>query len=293
MDKRKVESFKQRYDVIVRADSGTQIEYWYARELMPLLGYERWENFKQAIQRAIESCNTAGIATQNHFREVTKMVVLGSGSRRGIQDYMLTRYACYLIAQNGDPKKEEIAFAQSYFAVQTRKQEVIEERIEFAERTEARARLKESEKRLSQNIYERGVDDEGFGRIRSKGDQALFGGHTTKDMKYRLKVKDNRPLADFLPTLTIAAKNLATEMTNFNVEDKDLYGERPITQEHVQNNSSVREMLNRRGIHPEALPPSEDIKKLERRVKRDDKAVIDKSGVLPEVTNYPVEDDLI
>lgn len=293
MDKRKVESFKQRYDVIVRADSGTQIEYWYARELMPLLGYERWENFKQAIQRAIESCNTAGIATQNHFREVTKMVVLGSGSRRGIQDYMLTRYACYLIAQNGDPKKEEIAFAQSYFAVQTRKQEVIEERIEFAERTEARARLKESEKRLSQNIYERGVDDEGFGRIRSKGDQALFGGHTTKEMKYRLKVKDNRPLADFLPTLTIAAKNLATEMTNFNVEDKDLYGERPITQEHVQNNSSVREMLNRRGIRPEALPPSEDIKKLERRVKRDDKAVIDKSGVLPEVTNYPVEDDLI
>ena len=293
MDKRKVESFKQRYDVIVRADSGTQIEYWYARELMPLLGYERWENFKQAIQRAIESCNTAGIATQNHFREVTKMVVLGSGSRRGIQDYMLTRYACYLIAQNGDPKNEEIAFAQSYFAVQTRKQEVIEERIEFAERTEARARLKESEKRLSQNIYERGVDDEGFGRIRSKGDQALFGGHTTKEMKYRLKVKDNRPLADFLPTLTIAAKNLATEMTNFNVEDKDLYGERPITQEHVQNNSSVREMLNRRGIHPEALPPSEDIKKLERRVKRDDKAVIDKSGVLPEVTNYPVEDDLI
>lgn len=293
MDKRKVESFKQRYDVIVRADSGTQIEYWYARELMPLLGYERWENFKQAIQRAIESCNTAGIASQNHFREVTKMVVLGSGSRRGIQDYMLTRYACYLIAQNGDPKKEEIAFAQSYFAVQTRKQEVIEERIEFAERTEARARLKESEKRLSQNIYERGVDDEGFGRIRSKGDQALFGGHTTKEMKYRLKVKDNRPLADFLPTLTIAAKNLATEMTNFNVEDKDLYGERPITQEHVQNNSSVREMLNRRGIHPEALPPSEDIKKLERRVKRDDKAVIDKSGVLPEVTNYPVEDDLI
>lgn len=292
MDKRKVESFKQQYDVIVRADSGTQIEYWYARELMPLLGYERWENFKQAIQRAIESCNTAGIASQNHFREVTKMVVLGSGSRRGIQDYMLTRYACYLIAQNGDPKKEEIAFAQSYFAVQTRKQEVIEERIEFAERTEARARLKESEKRLSQNIYERGVDDEGFGRIRSKGDQALFGGHTTKEMKYRLKVKDNRPLADFLPTLTIAAKNLATEMTNFNVEDKDLYGERPITQEHVQNNSSVREMLNRRGIHPEALPPSEDIKKLERRVKRDDKAVIDKSGVLPEVTNYSVEDDL-
>lgn len=209
------------------------------------------------------------------------MVQLGSGSKRNVRDYMLTRYACYLIAQNGDPKKEEIAFAQSYFAVQTRKQELIEERISYIERTEARGRLRESEKRLSQNIYERGVDDAGFGRIRSKGDTALFGGHTTQDMKHKLGVKDNRPLADFLPTLTIAAKNLATEMTNYNVEEKDLQGEAAITTEHVQNNSSVRSMLGERGIKPEELPPSEDIKKLEHRVKSQEKKIAEQSGKLP------------
>lgn len=259
----------------------TDVEYWLARELMPLLGYERWENFEKAIKRSIESCETSGIALSYHFREVTKMVQLGSGAKRNIKDYMLTRYACYLIAQNGDPKKDEIAFAQSYFAVQTRKQELIEERIAYIERTEARGRLRESEKRLSQNIYERGVDDAGFGRIRSKGDTALFGGYTTQDMKQKLGVKDNRPLADFLPTLTIAAKNLATEMTNYNVEEKDLQGEASITIEHIQNNSSVRSMLGERGIKPEELPPSEDIKKLERRVKSQEKKIAEQSGKLP------------
>ena len=209
------------------------------------------------------------------------MVTLGSGAKRNVKDYMLTRYACYLIAQNGDPRKEEIAFAQGYFAVQTRKQELIEERIALIERTEARERLRESEKRLSQNIYERGVDDAGFGRIRSKGDQALFGGYTTQQMKNRLGVKETRPLADFLPTLTIAAKNLATEMTNYNVEQKDLQGECAITSEHVQNNRSVREMLGERGIKPENLPPAEDIKKLERRVKSHDKKIVKQSGQLP------------
>lgn len=210
------------------------------------------------------------------------MVELGSKAKRNVKDYMLTRYACYLIAQNGDPKKEEIAFAQSYFAIQTRKQELIEERIALIERTEARGRLRESEKRLSQNIYERGVDDAGFGRIRSKGDQALFGGYTTQEMKNRLGVKGSRPLADFLPTLTIAAKNLATEMTNYNVEEKDLQGESSITGEHIQNNRSVRDMLGQRGIKPENLPPSEDIKKLERRVKSQEKKIAAQAGKLPE-----------
>lgn len=213
------------------------------------------------------------------------MVELGSGAKRNVKDYMLTRYACYLIAQNGDPKKEEIAFAQSYFAVQTRKQELIEERIALIERTEARVRLRESEKRLSQNIYERGVDDAGFGRIRSKGDKALFGGYSTQEMKKRLGVKDKRPLADFLPTLTIAARNLATEMTNYNVEEKDLQGEGSITGEHIQNNRSVRDMLGQRGIKPENLPPSEDIKKLERRVKSQEKKIIEQAGKLPEMHN--------
>lgn len=280
MDKKRIEMIKRQFDLVIHTDD--DVEFWYARDLMQLLGYERWENFEKAISRAVESCETGGIAVKNHFREVTKMVKIGSNTKRPVKDYMLTRYACYLIAQNGDPQKEEIAFAQSYFAVQTRKQELIEERIALIERTEARERLRESEKRLSQNIYERGVDDAGFGRIRSKGDKALFGGHSTQDMKKRLGVKENRPLADFLPTLTIAAKNLATEMTNHNVEQKDLVGELPITVEHVQNNTSVREMLAQRGIKPEELPPSEDIKKLERRVKSHEKKLAEQAGKLPE-----------
>lgn len=280
MDKNRLVIIKQNFDAVIHKVEGTDVEFWFARELMQLLGYERWENFDKAIQRAMESCQTTGVVVSDHFREVTKMVQLGSSAKRKVKDYMLTRYACYLIAQNGDPKKEEIAFAQGYFAIQTRKQELIEERIAYIERTEARGRLKESEKRLSQNIYERGVDDAGFGRIRSKGDSALFGGHTTQEMKERLGVKKNRPLADFLPTLTIAAKNLAVEMTNYNVEEKDLQGELAITTEHIQNNSSVRDMLGQRGIKPEELPPSEDIRKIERRVKTQEKKIVEQSGKL-------------
>lgn len=274
MDEKKIGRLKKLFDDIIHKSGDGEIEFWYARELQPLLGYSRWQNFELVIKKAMVSCENAGGKIEDHFRDVTKMVGIGSGAVRCVKDYVFTRYACYLIAQNGDPRKDEIAFAQSYFAVQTRKQELIEDRIKLLERLNAREKLRESEKRLSQNIYERGVDDAGFGRIRSKGDQALFGGFTTKDMKERLRVKENRPLADFLPTLTIAAKNLATEMTNYNVEQKELYGEAPITDEHVQNNSSVREMLGQRGIKPEDLPPAEDLKKLERRVKRDEKKLM-------------------
>ena len=282
MDKKTIYAMKNAFDEIVKTIQEEAVEFWYARDLMALLGYDRWENFHKAIERAIDSCKASEIEPADHFRSVTKMVQIGSGAERAVKDYMLTRYACYLIAQNGDPRKEEIAFAQSYFAVQTRKQELIEERIAYIERTEARGKLRESEKRLSQNIYERGVDDAGFGRIRSRGDQALFGGKPTQEMKKKLGVSDKRPLADFLPTLTIAAKNLATEMTNYNVEEKDLQGESAITSEHVQNNQSVRDMLGSRGIKPEELPPSEDIKKLERRVKSQEKKLVQESGKLPQ-----------
>ncbi len=281
MDKMQIVKIKENFDDTIHNVPNSDVEFWYARELMPLLGYERWENFEKAIKRSMDSCETAGIKVSDHFREVTKMVQLGSGSQRSVKDYMLTRYACYLIAQNGDVKKEEIAFAQAYFAVQTRKQELIEERISYIERSVARTKLKESEKKLSQNIYQRGVDDMGFARIRSKGDTALFGGCSTQKMKEKLGIKENRPLADFLPTLTIAAKNLATEMTNYNVEEKDLFGEGEITTEHVQNNSSVRSMLVDRGIKPEELPPAEDIKKLERRTTSQDKKLAENAGKLP------------
>lgn len=272
-EKAKLIELKQKFDSIINTEEKENVEFWYARDLQIQLGYKRWENFIETIKKAMQSCESAGILIENHFREVTKMVQIGSGAKRNLQDYMLTRYACYLIAQNGDSKKEEIAFAQTYFAVQTRKQEIIEDRIKLMNRLEARDKLKEAEKQLSKNIYERGVDDLGFARIRSKGDSALFGGLNTKQMKAKYGVKENRPLADFLPTLTIAAKNLATEMTNYNVTEKDMYGEERITNEHVDNNLSVRGMLNKRGIKPENLKPAEDLKKLERRVKLENKKI--------------------
>ena len=274
MNEKTIVKLKTSFDAIQQTAADSDVEFWYARELQELLGYIEWRNFLNVIEKAQQSCEASGGSIQNHFVDANKMVDLGSRAQREIDDIMLTRYACYLIAQNGDPRKEPIAFAQTYFALQTRKQEIIEERIRLQERLQARQKLTESETELSRNIYERGVDEFGFGRIRSKGDAALFGGHRTQVMKNKLDIPSNRPLADFLPTVTIAAKNLAAEITNHNVKENDLNGEQSITSEHVQNNISVRNMLGERGIKPEELPPEEDLKKLQRRVKSAEKKMI-------------------
>jgi DNA-damage-inducible protein D len=271
MDKNIIVKLHSSFEDMVQVNPDTGTEFWCARDLQMLLGYAQWRNFAAVIDRAITACETAGYDPRDHFAHISKMVDLGSGAKREIEDIALTRYACYLIAQNGDPAKEQIAFAQTYFAVQTRKQELIEKRLAEAERVSARKRLSQSEKELSGIIFERLKKNESFARIRSKGDLALFGGRTTQDMKDKLNIPNARPLADFLPTIAIKAKDFANEISNFNILQRDLRTEPGIADEHVKNNREVRNLLVARGIIPESLPRAEDVKKVERRLKSEQK----------------------
>jgi DNA-damage-inducible protein D len=271
MDREIVVKLRSSFEAMVQKDVESGTEFWCARDLQALLGYSRWENFAKVIEKAVKSCRNADYEPRDHFLEVTKMVDVGSGAKREIQDLALTRYACYLIAQNGDPSKDPIAFAQTYFAVQTRKQEIIEQRLAEAERVSARKKLTRSEKELSGIIFDRLRENQSFARIRSKGDTALFGGQTTQSMKNRVGVPKSRPLADFLPTITIKAKDFANEITNFNIKEHDLRSEPGITDEHIKNNQEVRQVLVDRGIVPENLPAAEDVKKVERRLASEQK----------------------
>lgn len=249
------------------------VECWSARELQLLLGYSKWENFLNPIDKAKEACRGIGELVENHFPDVGKIVAMPNGAEKEIEDILLTRYACYLVAQNGDSKKTEIAFAQNYFAVQTRRAELVEKRLLEFERVKAREKLTQTETQLSAVLFERGVDGKGFGIIRSRGDQALFK-LSTLSLKRKLGVPDGRPVADFLPTIGIKAKDLAAEMTSLNVQSKDLHGQNPIEAEHVENNEAVREMLMNRGIVPEKLPPAEDVKKLQRKLDTEEKQIL-------------------
>ena len=275
MKRELIRKLAERLEKLVHKETATGTEFWLARDIQKVLGYVRWSNFEKVIQKSIQACELAGNDAEDHFLPVDKIEELAShaADAKPICDFALTRYACYLVAQNANSAKEAVAFAQTYFALQTRRQEMIERRLADQERVDARRKLSQSEKVLSGLIYEHVENEGGFRRIRTKGDQALFGGVTTRQMKRRLKTPKGRALADFLPTITIKAKDFANEITNFSIKRDYLHTEAQITREHIKNNREIRKLLGRRKIKPEELPPAEDVKKVEKRLIVEEKSL--------------------
>ncbi len=277
MQRERIHELNTTLERRMRRETATGTEFWLARDLQSIFGYVHWANFERVIHKAMMACEAAGHAVDDHFLRLEKIEDISARRSLKVTDYALTRYACYLVAQSADATKDQVALARNYFASPANEQDTVEGRRADAERIEARRKLSESEKVLSGLIYEHVEDDEGFRRIRTKGDQALFGGVTTRQMKRRLRVPKGRAMADFLPTLTIKAKDFANEITNFDIKRDYLHTEAQITREYIKNNREIRKVLERRKIKPEELPAAEDVKKVERRLSKEDKSLLEQA----------------
>ncbi len=255
------------------------MEFWSARDLMPMLGYTKWQKFTEVIERAKAACKLSGQNIDDHVTGAGKMIATGKGATRKIEDFFLTRYAFYLIAQNGDPRKPEIALAQTYFATQTRKQELLEQRDMESKRLDARAKLRETESKIESTVYERGIKyPVEFATFKNKHIEALYGGISASQLKKIRKIPPKRSLADFDSHVELKAKDFALAMTDHNIKEKDIRGKEAMNTEVVKNSRETRQALLNRGIKPEHIKPEEDLKLVESRKNKEAKRIAGKAN---------------